>query len=826
MKTVHLPANNMIHKKLIITYIIISLLLSACDSPEAHRQELAYTATSFSAPISCITPSNIPGRQYIGLENGDIVIRDADNRQTRIDAGDNRVYDIFEYNAPKDTLLLVGIRDEGLKVYRKRNDTFGIIKNAYPFPDTGEPIERGTGYGVYSICLDSAERKFILGTSNGCCYLEAKNPTGELRPYAQQVYSNHHGFNKVWHTGGKNYLATDSVLLLAQRDRITDSLFHRQSVRNLFVKNDTLYACIKTQGVYGIDLRNPEKQIFLSVRGDFYAYARDLLNGEWYVSKNEIHYHSGRIRATQTFPQGMSIKGRQLLSIDESFVSVACHDLLVNFSIHQNIQENTHNVVTLCRDDSEPGENFYFITKDYRLHRYSNGETSTSGKIKGLRIGDNIIKSCMTAPDKLWLMTDKSLFLIHTDSPKAVCIDSTDNRNDFRSMFYDKEEKRLYVGSRTHLSYVDPERAYQPIVKKGINRADNDLYVTDICRIGSYIYIATLNKGLFRFPADRPETPANTLINGSDKYGNIKHLIVDGPNLYVHTSRNLYAYIDIDSMRVNDKIRLDHKSIKSVVSDRERSYIIGYQGFTDSHLSDQLHKSTCDRLMFRDIVFNDAALLVTGNTLIAGSRFGLFRYNGTHMRIPELIRIEPEKDYTQLFRLLSGIGLLFVATGILMGGNVYRSQKKRKKKAKALLERISHCLTSIEAKDWGKKEKEKMYQDTERLKNKLIQATCQKHISQKDVDILEEEVFNVSLQLGISQDAKDYNLEKLKSKYELDALDMIILEILSGKKHPEKDRINKRTFQSRQQNIALKLGLSENNRSHIVAEAFRRGLLQ
>jgi hypothetical protein len=693
-------------------YLVVCMVFVIFSCKEKDRKpKLFYTVTSFSAPVTSISQSLLNDSiLFIGFENGNVVIKNTyTDRQTVLNVGSNRVYDVKEYS---DDVFLVGIRDEGLKIVRLfDNDRSEIIK-------TCAIAGKGTNYGVYSIARKDADN-FILGTSNGCYTLRLSNniDADTVKPYNNTLCSpRYYGFNKVLCIDDKEYMAYDSALLVGHKGDVLCNFLPGKSIVNMFRKGNLLYISTRNSGVWTKDITNLDNVFRHESSHSSYAYMKDTLDGTWIVENDKISYRPPQsdMSIDYKIPQGVSISGKQTVCADENFVFLACGHQLFTFPLHQNIYGEKGSVVALCRDHDSDA--IYFVSGDYNLYKYQkkpaeNSVARLQGKINGLKIQDNIIQSYVRN-GIFWIATDKTLFKIDISTGKllkSISINpSKQSQNDIRCLFYDNDTT-LYAGSRFHLHVINPSKddTLRPYDK--LKNTHNDLYVTALCRIADTLYVGTLNKGLFAVIENHT---VDTLLSEGHRYGNIRNLVIEDARLYVHTSKNIYRYIAKDSMCALSNISLNSsKYIRSLISDTlsHTVAIIGNHGFTQLNC---LSKDSCNKLLYRDISFNNATIAFLDDaSLIVGNRSGLYHYNGKNLFS---ISVETEKffPWTQHIIWLSTFCLI-----IILIRSIIKNQRRRLNK---FLEKIATVLFFVEKQILDESEKEKLRSDFENMEKEII----------------------------------------------------------------------------------------------------------
>lgn len=675
-----------------LSFILVILLacLSGCHQKQGElsidtipEKDLIRTENSFSANISCITKSQKQGTLYVGLENGELVIKDLhSDEQTVLHVGNNRIYDVIEYNHEKDSLLLVGTRDEGLKIFRRKNQVYSQTPVRENILLKGNE-KKGTNYAIYDMKFVSPNR-FFLGTSNGYYTLSLDSiEKGHTDWYAGQRFSgNYFPVTNILSHGTTFYIAADSTLLVADfpHQSIKKLMSFHHPILHLFHQDSMLYVCLKDTFIQKINLQTHQLAGVIPVKGGVHAYVRDAQDHAWLISKYAITYvKNGDVPVKQKIPQGISLNGKKMVCVDDHFVLVACQNQLISFSTHQNTIGKSVSVASLCRDSNT----FYFLTEDNRLHQYTNGKTAETGRIKNLDISQNIVGSCAKG-NTYWLATHKNLFEIDIQKKSIThTLSLKEHLNEIRCIFFDGENDKLYVGTRYDLKYINTSIANDTF---HVKIPGHDFYVTAICRYNrDSLCVGTLNKGLYRISENAGPEEADTLLHPNHSYGGIKSLAMDGSLLCVHTTSGIYMYQGIDLMEAHNKIKINPKQIQSVLCENNNYFIIGYHGFAYTNT----HARVCHNLSYTDIPFNQASvvmdkdLLKNGQSvLIAGSRSGLFRCEGD--KDPLSISIDIQKENKLFYWIIKNIATLLLAiiliciVVIIKSKNLYTERRAKK----------------------------------------------------------------------------------------------------------------------------------------------------
>lgn len=122
-------------------FCFLGLAAGSCTTPFSTSSELAHIQYTFHASVSSISQNG--DILFIGLENGDLIVKDKDEQRC-YSVGNNRIYDVYAYRPDS---LFIGIRDEGLKLVSLRNGKCQIIQR---YTIKG----KDNHYAVYHITAD------------------------------------------------------------------------------------------------------------------------------------------------------------------------------------------------------------------------------------------------------------------------------------------------------------------------------------------------------------------------------------------------------------------------------------------------------------------------------------------------------------------------------------------------------------------------------------------------------------------------------------------------------------------------------------------------
>lgn len=659
-------------------FCFLGLAAGSCTTPFSTSSELAHIQYTFHASVSSISQNG--DILFIGLENGDLIVKDKDEQRC-YSVGNNRIYDVYAYRPDS---LFIGIRDEGLKLVSLRNGKCQIIQR---YTIKG----KDNHYAVYHITADRANRLLYLASSNGCYKLNLQNSPAieELSPFLLNSTS-HSGINKILLYKDILYVAADSGLY-AYRPNQTQEFLSGRRIHNLILRQDTLYAltenailkkCIQTDSLWKVKSQK------------YYAYEKSN-DAEWHLAKDYLLYKKGQQSCIHPLPGGISVKGKQISLMTRDYFYVAYREELIAFPKHQNLSGKVGNVIAVT-PKMENEDNVYFITSDLRLHKYSFSSTTYQskawGKIKNLRLENDIVRFVQAGKELFYLATDKSLYKIKNRKARLIKKFGKDENNDFRSLLYTPAGK-LYVGTRRDLSFINTQKEEDtlipiPVKINGVLE-NKDLYVTDLLENKDTLYFTTLNKGLFK---KAPQAKEFYRISTVEKQGSAQGLMVHLDNLMVQTSQGIYL-LDKDSL-LSLEIP-EFRYVRSIQGNPQAKdcLILYYHGLLSSPIHVDSRHPHQNFISFKDIPFHKTRVALSAEKIILGSRFGLFEYKNNSTLKP--IAIEKETDYRFWGSVLLFIGSIFLIIAIYTLVIFQKNQKNRREQLRGFLhylETLSPCI--------------------------------------------------------------------------------------------------------------------------------------
>lgn len=677
--------------------VICLLVFVSCNKRE---KELIHTSSPFNAPVSCISipPGGEDSVYYAGFENGDIIRVNyrTDSRRLIPTNFANRIYDIIREG---DTLWLA-IRNEGLVKWSLKSNS---IEKSYKIVIPGFTPETGTtDYAPYRMQMDR-DGNLFLGTSSGVYRLlrsERNNPADTLttlyRPDRHATY--HFGVNQLEIYGDTVLCAAESGMILLDKKEGRQEGFTliNRCFTHLYQMKDTVYAAFDS-GLYRI-FRAAGRFVYDSIPfpgGNLFAYAADTCkyNGRWTFTGSEICYSNDKGGLSPfALPEQMNKNYKNYVALGEDFMFFSQGRTVYALALHQNPVGKSNHVIAA----HTVGEVCYFISDDHYLYAYAEKKVSRLGSVGNLGGGENILQLC-SSDNCLWFITDRkhlySIGLYPSFLRKINPFQRTYEAAlsplscDFKSIFYEGgREDNLYIGSRYVLYKIhDPEHKKE-WKELDIRNPQRDLYVTDICRYKSSVYISSLNHGLIRINSrDSLETECDTV-------GNIYKMLVPD-RLLLQTSRGVF-YKDKGlacGLPVNEKTKFISAIYTAKVPGCGKCVYVGYTGL-GTFMADHDLIAEMSGLSNLDIAFNKAAVTsgIVENTYLLGSPTGLYEFDVSDGDTPLKNIPIPEESMRSLliFSLLAGSVLLLLAGWLIL-------EFYLKKKMNHISDRTRECRNDL-----------------------------------------------------------------------------------------------------------------------------------
>ncbi|MDL2223736.1 hypothetical protein LJB92_00290 [Bacteroidales bacterium OttesenSCG-928-M06] len=650
-----------------LNYLILITFITLFVSCNKEQKRIIEPSLTLKEQITCLVPSNEDTHKYyIGTGNGSIFIKDfnSDEQTLLINIPNKRIYDIAQ---EKDTLW-VGIRNNGLlKIVN------GKVDKIYSILDPVTGIELITSYAPYSIVLDNGT--LFLGTSSGVYRLNPNERINDSLTCIHRLSRNYHEkyypINQIKIIKDSIYCAADTGLIVLNKYEEFQEKDPRKPYKlsSLYLSKDStsLYAFTDSL-LYKIDIE--KDSIYPILKGDYFAYIKDIYGGIWTLTSNQMKYESVESNKSILYEFKYSFTHRYKNYIFQStdFILLANDKSLYTFNLHQNIEGELKNIIAAHTINDSI---CYFITQDNHLHSYSckdtiNKKSSFLGKITNLNLESNIIQ-VIHKKDSLLLLTEKSLYSIdltkHTldltfpfYKSKYIASKKDVPDKDFNCIYYDETDDILYIGSRHYLQIqTSSADTYIPV---STSKKNKDLYVTDIRKVNNSIHISTLNDGICKVNKINHETFELIPINNTE---DINQLINTPEFLLLFTSKGISDLNNKYTPLVSNKKIRSIASLYNKGNNNQDSTILVIGQYGIAQVTKNNGNLDISDYTNIDIPFKKAAVTNgLGNTFLLGSDFGLYEYNPSLKQIESITISPPSPNLSIWFIIILLVIILFV----------------------------------------------------------------------------------------------------------------------------------------------------------------------
>jgi hypothetical protein len=605
-------------------------MFSGCGE-KSIEIELLHDTSTFDAPVTSLNHANADNALWIGFENGDIVWKkDAEHKIYHADKK-ARIYDIYDCG---DSTLLVGMRNEGIKLYdlrRLKNGAWDSCKIQFTIPDTKE--NRETRYSIYSIAYDDSTKTFFLGSSNGIYALHSDSLSKSKRDtiLLKQRVDTKNEKDSI-HVIGFFKIIVNDRFILTQGDKYkygeSNNDKHKYKIANDFPEDSI--------SKHDADILNPQYMQFDGIDSTEY----------FTLTFNEIKFKKGKQEFVHNQPVIIHEEKNWMRALKhDNFIYVASHRKLYAFFLHQNTAKTANSVLAISSTSDNAAA--YFITDDLCLHKYDKTDNHL-GKIKGLegKVKGNILKFISVGDDKeekFYLATDKHLFEIRGKTAREILWNQNDatskgDNNKITDIHWANNE--LYVGSRNFLAKYS-KNTLRKITTNGLDTTD--LYVVSICG-NKPCYVSTLNRGIYKIEDEkgavmskfefykdnenRGKWDSSKLNIGkfdtASLYGTVLDFVKCGDHFLLNTTKGLVElFYELKKKYYKVSLLQNDRTIKSLFSspllDTEKKiYIIfDYKGLKQLKITDT---AITEKRKFSDISFdkNKTAVISLSKSMIAG----------------------------------------------------------------------------------------------------------------------------------------------------------------------------------------------------------------
>jgi len=660
----------------IAVFAIGCFLLFACtEQKKPNYKPLGYDEIFFDTELSSIWSDSTRNEIWIGGENGELflVVNNVIKWQRELKSG--RIYKVVPLKiTPTDTTLLIGIRNEGLQLWKFSGknkpqykqysiDGKGFKYSAYDFQNiSGNTYYVGTSNGCYYLDLDANTHKMLLAFPN--------KSTLSKYSYGYTVYNLQKQNNGtiVGASPQGAFWLSPQYTATSKRDSI---IISAKNVTFVSVQGDTLlalsenkiYKYCKGHSYLPLDCKNNPK-----------VYFEDKSGNKWLIASRSIRIGKQLKDNFEEIelPKNIPLESqRNVIVRNTEFTYLITQNSLWRIPIHLNIY-NSPTISAVCQNREKQ---VYFVTTDNQLFKKTDGDTAHY--IKQIDVEGHIV----------WIAACDSYLYFHTgtnmiyrtplnSSGKEYTLFSTgQNTNSIltanlqdRTENNKEKDLKLFAGTREGLFVINPE---QEIISPNLINA----YVSTLSSIknSDYLLAGTLNNGIFvdsTHTGWKQKNPKdidlnNKLILDIVPIDKEKQLILTNHYIFYNTNDGA------DS--------IEAKGFRKILLVNDNTFFaIAQKGFMEYSINHGKIEQQNTGMLYRDISFiPNACLVLNDSSLLLGSALGCLHYIDKHsshwvdFKSPHLYNILEKA----LMSVIAAILFIFFAIILL----IFSKEKKDKK---------------------------------------------------------------------------------------------------------------------------------------------------
>ncbi|MFA7136524.1 MAG: hypothetical protein WC125_11790, partial [Bacteroidales bacterium] len=464
---------------------------------------MSYDEIFFDTELSSIWSDSTQNDLWIGGENGELFLVEDNVIKWRRELKSGRIYKIVPLKTtPTDTTLLIGIRNEGLQLWKFSGDNKPQV--------TRYSIEyKGCKYSAYDF-QNTSGNAYYVGTSNGCYYIDfdAAKPQMQLSFPTETLLDKKYNYEyPVYNLQKQNdgtvvgaspqgvFWLCNQYTPIAKRDSI---IFSAKNTTFVSVHGDTIlalsenkiYKHCKGQTYLPLDCKNNPK-----------IYFEDNAGNKWLIASRSIRI--GR-QLKDNFedielPKSIPFESqRNIIVCKTEFTYLITQNSLWRIPVHLNIY-NSPTISAVCQNGLKQ---VFFVTSANQLFKKTTDNNAEY--IKQIDVEGHIV--WIAACDKyLYFHTgtnmiyytpiSSSIFSLNKEKPLYPAIQIPNNILT-AYLHYDtinnKKVWKLFFGTRDGLG----------VVNLPLGKIDTSLikgkYVSTLSNIKNDDLLAgTLNDGLF-----------------------------------------------------------------------------------------------------------------------------------------------------------------------------------------------------------------------------------------------------------------------------------------------------------------------------------------
>jgi len=615
----------------IAVFVLCSFLLCACtEQQQPSYKLLSYDEIFFDTELSSIWSDSTRNELWIGGENGELFMVVDNVIKWRRGLKSGRIYKVVPLKiTPMDTTLLIGIRNEGLQVWKFSGDNKPQVRRY--------SIEhKGCQYSAYDF-QNVSGNSYYIGTSNGCYYIDfdAAKPQMQLSFPTQTLlvdkkYNYEYPVYNLQKQNDGTIVGASPQGVFWLSNRYT-SIAKRDSII-IFAKNTT-FVSVRGDTLLALS----ENKIYKHCKGHNYfplacknspkVYFEDNAGNKWLIASRSIRI--GR-QLKDNFedielPKSIPLESQRNIIVGKTeFTYLITQNSLWRIPIHLNIY-NSPTISAVCQNRLKQ---VFFVTSDNQLFKRTTDNKAEY--IKQIDVEGHIV--WIAASDKfLYFHTgtnmiyhtpvSSSIFSLSKEKPILPAIQISNNIIT-AYMHYDttnnKKAWKLFFGTRSGLGVVNlPMEKIDTSLIKG-------KYVSILSNMKNEDLLAgTLNDGLFVDSTNtrwKQKNPKN--INLDNKLI-LDILSIDKEKLLILT--NHYVFYDAN----NGADSIPAKGFRKILLVNDSTFFaIANKGFAKYSISNGKIEQQNAQMLYRDISFiPNACMALDKNSLLLGSALGCLHYD-------------------------------------------------------------------------------------------------------------------------------------------------------------------------------------------------------
>ena len=609
----------------IASFFILGFLLFACtEQKQPNFKPLSYDEIFFDTELSSIWSDSTSNQLWIGGENGELYLVVDNLIKWRRELKSGRIYKVVPLKiTPVDTTLLIGIRNEGLQLWKFSGDNKPEVKRYF--------IEyKGFRYSAYDF-QNGSGNAYYVGTSNGCYYidLDASNHQMKLVYPVLDTLKKYKYECSVYNLQKQNDgtfvgASPQGVFWLSNRytpiDKRDSIIIPGKNTTFVSVCGDTLLAL-------------SENKIYKHCKGHTYppldcknnpkVYFEDSGNNKWLIASRSIRI--GR-QLKDNFedielPKSIPLESQRNIIVRKAdFSYLITQNSLWRIPIHLNIYTSPR-ITAICQNRQKQ---VFFVTSENQLFK-----KTTDNKAE-------FIKQIDTEGHIVWASVCESDLYFHTGTnmiyrtpisssgkEKPILLAAQNQNSIITAYLYDNQNNKgkaskLLFGTRDGLFSID-------IQLGKIDTLLNNKYTSAISHAKGtdYIVATTLNDGIFGARINKNKKSQNKK-SQIDKNSLILDIVPIEQNEKLILTNHYIFYengLNIDSIRA--------KAYKKLLLLNDTTfYAIGYKGFTEYSIKNGKLDAKSNKVQYQDISFTpNACIVLDDSSLLLGSKLGCLHYD-------------------------------------------------------------------------------------------------------------------------------------------------------------------------------------------------------